>query len=78
MKETTSTPSVSIAPTGDRQAGVRKNILLITPENPEINRVRRRQLNNFTQITMPYLAGFIDEARYQIELVDEYNQRIPL
>jgi len=26
---------------------------------------------------MPYLAGFIDETRYQIELVDEYNQRIP-
>lgn len=55
----------------------RKRILLITPENPEIHRVRRRQLNNFIQITMPYLAGFIDEARYQIELVDEYNQRIP-
>ena len=55
----------------------RKRILLITPENPEINRVRRRQFNNFTQITMPYLAGFIDEARYRIELVDEYNQRIP-
>ncbi|HTY87444.1 MAG TPA: radical SAM protein [Candidatus Acidoferrum sp.] len=58
-------------------ANLRKRILLITPENPEINRVRRRQLNNFTQITMPYLAGFIDEARYQIELVDEYNQRVP-
>ena len=55
----------------------RKHILLITPENPDIHRVRRRQFNNFTQITMPYLAGFIDEARYQIELVDEYNQRIP-
>jgi radical SAM superfamily enzyme YgiQ (UPF0313 family) len=63
--------------TGMRAAGVKKNILLITPENPEINRVRRRQLNNFTQLTMPYLAGFIDEARYRIELVDEYNQRIP-
>ncbi len=55
----------------------RKRILLITPENPDIHRVRRRQLNNFTQITMPYLAGFIDEACYRIELVDEYNQRIP-
>ena len=64
-------------PTGMKAAHGRKSILLITPENPEINRVRRRQLNNFTQITMPYLAGFIDEARYQIELVDEYNQRIP-
>ena len=65
------------APTGIRAANSRKNILLITPENPEIKRVRRRQLNNFTQLTMPYLAGFIDEARYRIELVDEYNQRIP-
>jgi radical SAM superfamily enzyme YgiQ (UPF0313 family) len=26
---------------------------------------------------MPYLAGFIDESRYQITLVDEYNQPIP-
>ncbi len=52
-------------------------ILLITPENAEIHRLRRRQFNNFTQITMPYLAGFIDESRYQITLVDEYNQSIP-
>ena len=82
MNATTSTPAVSVvgpdpAPTGVKAASVRKSILLITPENPEIRRVRRRQLNNFTQITMPYLAGFIDETRYQIELVDEYNQRIP-
>lgn len=55
----------------------RKRILLITPETPEINRVRKRQFNNFTQITMPYLAGFIDEGRYEIRLVDEYNQRVP-
>ncbi|MGD0745126.1 MAG: radical SAM protein [Verrucomicrobiota bacterium] len=76
MNETTSIlPALSTAP--GVAANVRKRILLITPENPEIRRVRRRQLNNFTQITMPYLAGFIDEARYQIELVDEYNQRIP-
>lgn len=54
-----------------------KSILLITPENPEIHRFRKWQLNNFTQITMPYLAGFIDERRYRIRLVDEYNQRIP-
>lgn len=54
-----------------------KSILLITPENAEINRFRRRQVNNFTQITMPYLAGFIDEKRYRIRLVDEYNQQIP-
>ena len=51
-------------------------IVLITPENEEINRFRRRQFNNFTQITMPYLAGFIDESKYRITLVDEYNQRI--
>ena len=55
----------------------RKKILLITPENAEINRFRRRQFNNFTQITMPYLAGFVDEECYEIRLVDEYNQRIP-
>jgi radical SAM superfamily enzyme YgiQ (UPF0313 family) len=52
-------------------------ILLITPENAEINRLRRRQFNNFTQLTMPYLAGFIDETKFQIKLVDEYNQRVP-
>lgn len=52
-------------------------ILLITPENEKINRFRKRQFNNFTQITMPYLAGFIDETKYAITLVDEYNQRIP-
>ena len=50
---------------------------MITPENAEIHQFRRRQFNNFTQITMPYLAGFVDEARYEIRLVDEYNQRIP-
>jgi radical SAM superfamily enzyme YgiQ (UPF0313 family) len=52
-------------------------ILLVTPENSEIKRLRRRQFNNFIQLTMPYLAGFIDEAAYRITLVDEYNQRIP-
>jgi radical SAM superfamily enzyme YgiQ (UPF0313 family) len=57
---------------------MRKSILLITPENKEINRFRRKQVNNFIQITMPYLAGFIDEKKYKILLIDEYNQRIPL
>ena len=52
-------------------------ILLITPENETIHRFRQRQFNNFTQLTMPYLAGFIDETKYVITLVDEYNQRIP-
>jgi len=76
MNETAS-HSLPLNPAAGIAVNFRKRILLITPENPEIHRVRRRQLNNFTQITMPYLAGFIDEARYQIELVDEYNQRIP-
>ncbi len=56
---------------------VKKRILLITPECPEIHEYRKRQFNNFTQITMPYLAGFVDETGYDITLVDEYNQAIP-
>lgn len=56
---------------------MRKRILLITPENDEIRRFRKKQANNFIQITMPYLAGFIDEAKYEILLIDEYNQKIP-
>jgi len=76
MNQITSIPP-ALVPTAGPAANARKQILLITPENPEIRRVRWRQFNNFTQLTMPYLAGFIDEARYQIELVDEYNQRIP-
>jgi radical SAM superfamily enzyme YgiQ (UPF0313 family) len=50
---------------------------MLTPENKEINSFRKKQFNNFIQITMPYLAGFIDEQKYEITLVDEYNQRIP-
>lgn len=56
---------------------MKKRILLITPENREIHAHRKRQFNNFVQITMPYLAGFIDENRYDVSLVDEYNQNIP-
>lgn len=56
---------------------MKKTILMITPENEEINRFRKRQLNNFIQITMPYLAAFIDESKYEITLIDEYNQKIP-
>ncbi|HEX9063436.1 MAG TPA: radical SAM protein [Clostridia bacterium] len=55
----------------------RKKILLITPENKDINNFRKKQFNNFIQITMPYLAGFIDESKYDITLIDEYNQKIP-
>lgn len=50
---------------------------MITPENIEINRFRKRQFNNFIQITMPYLASFVDEEKYFITQVDEYNQKIP-
>lgn len=54
-----------------------KKILLITPESREIHSYRRNQFNNFIQLTMPYLAGFIDENKYDITLTDEYNQAIP-
>ncbi len=56
---------------------MKKKILLIQPENEEIHRFRKRQLNNFSQITMPYLASFINEEYYEITLIDEYNQKIP-
>lgn len=52
-------------------------LLMIQPENREINRFRRMQFNNFSQITIPYLAAFVDERYYDITLVDEYCQRIP-
>ncbi len=56
---------------------MKKSILLITPENKEINAFRKKQFNNFIQIIMPYLAAFIDEGKYSITLIDEYNQKIP-
>lgn len=56
---------------------MKRHILMITPENTEINQFRKKQVNNFIQLTMPYLAGFIDEMKYDITLVDEYNQKIP-
>jgi radical SAM superfamily enzyme YgiQ (UPF0313 family) len=56
---------------------MKKSILMITPENNEINAFRKKQFNNFIQITMPYLVGFIDESRYDVTLIDEYNQTIP-
>ena len=52
-------------------------LLMIQPENREINRFRRLQFNNFSQITIPYLAAFVDERAYDITLVDEYCQKIP-
>ena len=56
---------------------IKKQILLITPENREIHNYRKKQFNNFVQITMPYLSSFIDENKYDITLIDEYNQSIP-
>lgn len=52
-------------------------LLMIQPENREINRFRRLQFNNFSQITMPYLAAFADERYFDITLIDEYCQRVP-
>jgi radical SAM superfamily enzyme YgiQ (UPF0313 family) len=51
--------------------------LLITPENRFIKAFRRGQLNNFVQLTMPYLAGFV-RPPHRVALLDEYNQRIDL
>ena len=56
---------------------MKKKILLIQPENQDIRRFRKWQLNNFVQATIPYLAAYIDESIYQITLADEYNQKIP-
>jgi len=51
------------------------SLLLITPENTEIKRYRALQYNNFVQLTMPYLAGFVPDE-YEIELVDEHIQAV--
>jgi hypothetical protein len=53
------------------------HVLLITPENPFIKAFRRGQFNNFSQLTMPYLAGFV-QPPHSVALVDEYNQQVPL
>jgi len=53
-------------------------LLMIQPENREINRFRRKQFNNFLQITIPYLAAFVDESQYEITIIDEYRQKIPI
>jgi radical SAM superfamily enzyme YgiQ (UPF0313 family) len=50
---------------------------MVQPENREIHRFRRFQFNNFSQLTIPYLAGFVDERYYEITLIDEYNQQLP-
>jgi len=48
-------------------------VLLATPENRFIKAFRQGQLNNFAQLTMPYLAGFV-RPPHTVTLVDEYNQ----
>lgn len=50
-------------------------VLLITPENRFIRAFRRGQLNNFAQLTMPYLAGFVANP-HSVMLIDEYNQEV--
>jgi radical SAM superfamily enzyme YgiQ (UPF0313 family) len=52
-------------------------VLLITPENRFIRAFRRRQLNNFAQLTMAYLAAFVGPP-HQVELVDEYLDEVDL
>jgi radical SAM superfamily enzyme YgiQ (UPF0313 family) len=53
------------------------HVLLITPENPFIKAFRQGQFNNFSQLTMPYLAGFV-RPPHTVALVDEYNQQVSL
>lgn len=50
-------------------------ILLVTPENEFIRAFRRGQLNNFAQLTMAYLAGFV-RPPHTVRLLDEYTQSV--
>src|SRR5512140_118196 len=50
-------------------------VLLITPENWFIRAFRRGQLNNFAQLTMPYLAGFVRRP-HTVTLLDEYTHEV--
>jgi radical SAM superfamily enzyme YgiQ (UPF0313 family) len=50
-------------------------ILLLTPENRFLKAFRRGQWNNFVQLTMPYLAGFV-RPPHRVAVLDEYNQAI--
>ena len=50
-------------------------VLLVTPENPHIHAFRRGQLNNFAQLTMAYLGGFV-RPPHSVRLVDEYTQPV--
>jgi len=60
-----------------KSSGKRIKILLIQPENPRIHRFRKWQFNNFAQITIPYLAAYINTGQYDVRIIDEYNQKIP-
>ena len=53
------------------------SLLMIQPENREIKRFRRFQFNNFSQLTIPYLAAYVDERYYKITLVDEHCKQLP-
>jgi radical SAM superfamily enzyme YgiQ (UPF0313 family) len=55
----------------------RMRVLLVTPENPFIRAFRRGQLNNFAQLTMPYLAAYV-RPPHTVALVDEYTHRVDL
>jgi radical SAM superfamily enzyme YgiQ (UPF0313 family) len=52
-------------------------VLLITPENRFIRAFRRGQLNNFAQLTMPYLAAFV-RSPHTVALLDEHAQEVDL
>ena len=52
-------------------------VLLVTPENRFIRAFRRGQLNNFAQLTMAHLAGFV-RPPHTVALVDEYVQSVDL
>lgn len=54
---------------------VEMNVLLITPENRFIKAFRRGQLNNFAQLSMPYLAAYV-RPPHQVFHIDEYNQTV--
>jgi radical SAM superfamily enzyme YgiQ (UPF0313 family) len=53
----------------------RMRVLLVTPENRFLKAFRRGQLNNFVQLTMPYLAAFV-RPPHEVALCDEYNQTV--
>lgn len=59
---------------------MKNSVLLIQPEKRKIHRLRRGQLNNFSQITMPYLAvvpaRFLQlEGRGNISFVSKVSAR---